>query len=102
MTVAGNGSASAGPASDTPTVLVVGSGYRPYREYILRALSRHYRLWLLDTREATWQLRYVVGATQVSFGDLETVRAAAREVAERIPVTGSSLMTSPRWSAVLS
>jgi len=69
-----------------PVLLVVGSGYRPYREYILRALSRHYRLWLLDFRELTWQLDYVVGATRVDTSDPESIRVAAKAVT--LPVSG--------------
>jgi biotin carboxylase len=73
---------------DAPVVLVVGSGYRPYREYILRSVSSHYRLWLLDSRAATWQTQYVVGATQVDTRDSAALTAAAREVAGRLPVAG--------------
>ncbi|OLR92022.1 hypothetical protein BJP25_23905 [Actinokineospora bangkokensis] len=67
---------------------MVGSGYRPYREYILRAVSGHYRLWLLDTREATWQLDYLVGATAVDTHDTAALFAAARAVTEELPVAG--------------
>lgn len=75
-------------AADRPVLLVVGSGFRPYREYIMRSLCDHFRLWLLDGREATWQLSYVEGATQVDTGDPEAVGDAARAVAEKLPVAG--------------
>ncbi|MEU2225413.1 ATP-grasp domain-containing protein [Streptomyces sp. NPDC018347] len=75
-------------AQDMPVLLLVGSGYRPYREYILAAVSRHYRLWLLDSAEATWQLAYCVGATRVDTRDADAVRAAALSVAGTHPVVG--------------
>lgn len=73
---------------DAPVVLVVGSGFRPYREYILRSVAQHYRLWLLDSRVASWQLQYVTGATQVDTRDPAALTAAAREVAAKLPVAG--------------
>ncbi len=73
---------------DAPVLLLVGSGYRPYREYALVALSRHYRLWLLDSSEATWQLPYCAGATRVDTGDAEAVREAALTVVDSLPVVG--------------
>ncbi|QMV23048.1 ATP-grasp domain-containing protein [Streptomyces sp. SCUT-3] len=66
-----------GRPQDAPVLLLVGSGYRPYREYILAAVSKHYRLWLLDSAEATWQLAYCAGATRVDTRDAEAVREAA-------------------------
>lgn len=71
-----------------PVLLLVGSGFRPYREYILAAVSKHYRLWLLDSSEATWQLAYCVGATRVDTRDPEAMREAARSVVASLPVVG--------------
>ncbi|MFC9325569.1 ATP-grasp domain-containing protein [Kitasatospora sp. NPDC057015] len=80
---------TAGTASqDAPVLLLVGSGYRPYREYILAAVSRHYRLWLLDPSEATWQLPYCAGATRVDTRDAEAVHRAALAVVDSLPVAG--------------
>ncbi|TWV34385.1 ATP-grasp domain-containing protein [Streptomyces misionensis] len=75
-------------ARELPVLLLVGSGYRPYREYILAAVSKHYRLWLLDSHEATWQLRYCVGATRVDTQDADAVREAALAVVASLPVGG--------------
>ncbi|MEU4796554.1 ATP-grasp domain-containing protein [Streptomyces sp. NPDC023327] len=71
-----------------PVLLLVGSGYRPYREYILAAVSRHYRLWLLDSSEATWQLAYCAGATRVDTRNADAVREAALAVVDKLPVVG--------------
>jgi biotin carboxylase len=89
VTVAADGLASTLRASsNAPVVLVVGSGYRPYREYILRTLSRHFRLWLLNSREATWQLPYIVGASRVDTADPGSMHLAAREICREISVDG--------------
>lgn len=73
---------------DTPVLLLVGSGFRPYREYILAAVSKHYRLWLLNSSEATWQSAYCEGSTRVDTRDPEAMREAARAVVESLPVVG--------------
>jgi len=79
---------SGAASEDAPVLLLVGSGYRPYREYILAAVSQHYRLWLLDSSEATWQLPYCAGATRVETRDSEAVRRAALTVVDALPVVG--------------
>ncbi|MFE7525296.1 ATP-grasp domain-containing protein [Kitasatospora sp. NPDC057542] len=80
---------SGAAAQDAPVLLLVGSGYRPYREYILAAVSKHYRLWLLDSAEASWQLAYCAGATRVDTRDPEAMLAAARVVVDSLPVVGA-------------
>jgi biotin carboxylase len=82
FTVDANGEAA------EPVLLLMGSGDRRYREYIVAAVSRHYRLWLLDAYEATWQLPYVEGTTLVDTKDPDAVLAAARAVAGLLPVAG--------------
>lgn len=52
-------------------VLLVGSGWRPYREYLLRGLARRAPLWLLDGEPATWQSPYIVGSSVVGMLDAE-------------------------------
>ncbi|WP_255947780.1 ATP-grasp domain-containing protein [Streptomyces odontomachi] len=73
---------------NAPVLLLVGSGYRHYREYLLAAVSKHYRLWLLDSHEATWQLAYCTGATRVDTRDAGALRAAALAVVQSLPVAG--------------
>ncbi|WP_369226000.1 ATP-grasp domain-containing protein [Streptomyces sp. R39] len=79
---------SGATSQDAPVLLLVGSGYRPYREYILAAVSEHYRLWLLDSHEATWQLAYCAGATRVDTRDADAMREAARGLVAELPVVG--------------
>ncbi len=71
-----------------PLLLLVGSGDRRYREYMVAAVARHFRLWLLDAPEPTWQLPYVQGTTQVDTRDPEALHAAAAPVAAGQPVAG--------------
>ncbi len=62
---------------ELPALLLIGSGDRRYREYILDAVSRHFRLWLLDSVEPTWQRPYVAGATLVDTRDPKALLGAA-------------------------
>jgi biotin carboxylase len=71
-----------------PVLLLIGSGDRRYREYIVAAVSRHYRLWLLDAYEATWQLPYIQGSTVVDTKDAEALLGAVGPVVASLPVVG--------------
>jgi biotin carboxylase len=51
------------------TVLVVGSGGRHYREYLLASAARRRPLWLLDSAPPTWQAEHVQGVTVVPLLD---------------------------------
>jgi biotin carboxylase len=71
-----------------PVLLLIGSGDRRYREYILAAVARRYRLWLLDAHDPTWQSPYVGGSTVVDPRDAAALLAAARPVVSAHPVAG--------------
>jgi biotin carboxylase/DNA-binding transcriptional ArsR family regulator len=77
-----------GPRSTLPMLLLIGSGDRRYREYILAAVSRHFRLWLLDSVEPTWQLPYVDGTTRVDTRDPDALIAAATLLVARLRPAG--------------
>jgi biotin carboxylase len=72
-----------------PLLLLVGSGDRRYREYILAAVSRHVRLWLLDAQPVTWQAPYLAGSTVTDTRDPAALTEAARAVRRRQPVAGA-------------
>ncbi len=74
--------------SPDPLLIVISTGLRRYREYLLAAISTRYRIHLINTVEPTWESRYLVGSTLVSTTELELVSAAAAEVAAREPVAG--------------
>jgi biotin carboxylase len=76
-------------------VLVVGSGGRAYREYLLRGAASRRPVWLLATGEPTWQRDYAAGVSVVPLldtarliPDADGLRAAAAEVARHRPVAG--------------
>lgn len=52
---------------DRPTLLVLGSGDRGYREYALAAIAARYRLVLLDRGELGWERAYVVEHVRTPF-----------------------------------
>lgn len=71
-------------------VLVVGSGSRLYREYLLESASFGHPLWLFDPAEPDWQCPYIQGSTVVDVLDRAALLAAARELTRSrgIPVRG--------------
>jgi D-alanine-D-alanine ligase-like ATP-grasp enzyme len=81
--------------NDDGLVLLIGSGWRPYREYLLQGFTRHLPLWLIDERPASWQLPYLVGSSVVGLLDRQRVVAdqqglidAALQVAQDHKVAG--------------
>ncbi|MFJ7213556.1 ATP-grasp domain-containing protein [Amycolatopsis sp. NPDC098790] len=66
--------------TDHPALLLVGSGDRRYREYILAALRPHFRLWLLDSVEPTWQTAHVDGVTVVDTRSPDALASAVRDL----------------------
>jgi biotin carboxylase len=81
--------------NDDGVMLLVGSGWRPYREYLLKGLARHSPLWLLDGQPATWQAPYITGGTAVALldedravPDQQGLIDAALDVAASRPVVG--------------
>ncbi len=76
-------------------LLVLGSGARQYREYLLASAAARRRLWLIDTAPATWQAPYLEGATVVDLldpvrlvPDVEAIVAAAGAVGAERPIAG--------------
>jgi biotin carboxylase len=61
-------------------LLVIGSGYQPYREYLLAALARCGPLVLLQEGPLTWQEPYVTDFRQAAVLDSRAVLAAAHHM----------------------
>src|SRR5258708_22983654 len=76
------------PRDGQPLLLLITTGLRTYREYLLRSIAEHYRVHLINTVAPTWESAYLDGFTVVPDTDAEHVRAAARAVAARQPVAG--------------
>ena len=79
-------SSTSGPP--TRTVLLISSGYHLYREYLLRMIARHARVWLLLDRDVGWERPYVVGNTRVNTLDVEAMVAAARTLPDGVVIDG--------------
>src|SRR5262245_26889076 len=73
----------AGESSDPrPLVVIIGTGARYYREYLLSSISSEYRAHLFLAREPTWEREYATGWTVLSqLGDADALVEAARELA---------------------
>lgn len=74
-----------------PLLIVIATGERVYREYLLRSIGAQYRVHLLNGAEPTWEREYIDGSTVVDLAgtvDADGLVAAARAVAERNPVAG--------------
>jgi biotin carboxylase len=82
---------SAFPEPTRPRLLVVGTGLRRYREYLLAAIAPHYRVHLLLGRNPDWELQYVEGWSVVDFDDTiggEQMILAAKQATEEAPFDG--------------
>lgn len=53
--------ARAAEPAESPLLLLVGTGMRTYREYLLRSISQDFRIHLLGTAEPTWEREYITG-----------------------------------------
>jgi biotin carboxylase len=74
-----------------PRLLVVGTGSRSYREYLLASIAPHYRMHLLIGHEADWEREYAEGWSVVDFTDTvngEEMILAAKRAAEQVPFAG--------------
>ncbi|MFL6163970.1 MAG: ATP-grasp domain-containing protein [Jatrophihabitantaceae bacterium] len=63
-------------------VLLIGSGWHPYREYLLQGLARQSRVWLIDERPPSWQQPYLAGSSVVPLLDEERAIADRRGLIE--------------------
>jgi len=69
---------------DRPRLLVIGTGLRRYREYLLASIAPHYRVHLIIGHEADWERDYVEGWSVVDFSDTidgEEMILAAKQAA---------------------
>jgi len=74
---------------DRPALLVIATGQRLYREYLLRSIATRYRVHLFLSAEPSWEQEYVTGWTVLrSTCDADALCVAARELAASWPVEG--------------
>jgi len=73
-------SAEAGAVDPRPVLLVVGSSYAAFREYIFRSVCTAYRIWLVDPTPPQWEQPYLYGHSIADCMDAGAIVAAGREV----------------------
>ena len=80
---------------DDGVVLLISSGRRAYREYLLTGLADCVPVWLIDEQEPTWQLSHIAGSSVVRLldharmvPDEDGLFKAAAEVGRTRPVRG--------------
>ncbi len=74
---------------ERPALLVIATGPRLYREYLLLSIATRYRVHLFVSDEPTWEQRYVTGWSVLqSTSDADALCTAARELAAGWPVDG--------------
>jgi biotin carboxylase len=76
----------------TPLLVVIATGGREYREYLLKSISSRYRVHLLAGAEPSWEREYITGATVVAqlheTVDADELTEAVRALAADEPVAG--------------
>lgn len=79
-------------SDDRPHVLIIGTGGKAYREYLLRSISSRYRIHLLLGAEPTWEADYFTGCTVLEHFeetiDAEEMTSVAKEVTAADPLHG--------------
>jgi biotin carboxylase len=72
-----------------PLLLLVSTGIRPYRQYLLRSISTEFRIHLFHNAEPSWEKEYISDWTVLpSTADGPAMAAAARALHEREPIDG--------------
>jgi biotin carboxylase len=77
------------PETERPHLLVVATGMRLFREYILASISPKYRIHMFLHAEPTWEREYIEGWTVLeSTLDADALVAAAKQLNEEQPIDG--------------
>jgi biotin carboxylase len=76
-------------AMTRPHLLLVGTGARPFREYLLESIAAEYRIHLFTAAEPSWEKRYLDDSTVLpSLLDPGELVAAAHRLDDDDPVDG--------------
>lgn len=78
-----------GAVAERPLLLLIGTGMRTYREYLLRSISTQFRVHLFNTVEPGWERRYLTDWTVLpSTVDGPAMAAAALRLNWDEPISG--------------
>ncbi|ADB31995.1 phosphoribosylglycinamide synthetase [Kribbella flavida DSM 17836] len=77
------------PTTERPHLLVVATGMRLFREYILRSIAPQYRIHMFLHAEPTWEKEYIEAWTVLdSTLDADALVAAAQKLHAEQPIDG--------------
>ena len=77
------------PPRRRPLLLLISTGIRPYRQYLLRSISSEFRIHLFHTAEPSWEKEFLTGWSVLpSTADGPAMAAAARLLNEQEPIDG--------------
>jgi biotin carboxylase len=77
------------PDSERPHLLVVATGMRLFREYILRSIAPQYRIHMFLHAEPTWEKEYIEGWTVLETTlDADLLVASAKKLNDEQPIDG--------------
>jgi biotin carboxylase len=77
------------PADQRPLLLVIRTGHRDVREYLLRSIATAHRIHMFLDGEPDWELAYICGWTRLDkTRDAAVVTAAAKALHDRDPIAG--------------
>lgn len=66
-----------------PLLLLIGTGHRDYRRYLLEEIAPYYRLHLLSPAEPSWELPYLYGATRTpDLTDVDAMTVIAKDLGD--------------------
>jgi biotin carboxylase len=65
-----------------PLLLIIRTGKREFREYLLRSITPHYRVHMFVVTPISWELDYIDGFTRVDTGDVDAMVKAAQELGD--------------------
>jgi biotin carboxylase len=72
-----------------PLLLLIATGFQPYRQYLLRSISSEFRIHLFHTAEPSWEREYLDDWTVLSStANGAAMAAVACRVHEREPIDG--------------
>jgi biotin carboxylase len=63
-----------------PLLLIIRTGKREFREYLLRSITPHYRVHMFVTADPDWELAYIDGFTRVDTADIDAMIKSAQDL----------------------
>lgn len=71
-----------------PLLLVIGTGRREFREYLLRSIHQQYRIHLFAAAKPVWEMEFLDGHTVIAADDVPAMITMAKDLQSGEPVSG--------------